>query len=401
METGLTSEFSIVAIVAAFNEADVIGAVVSDLVAQGIGVYVIDDGSTDGTLAAVEPFAGRGLIGVEQFSSLEAESNAFHWERILRRKSELAAALVADWFIHHDADEFRESPWRDVSLADGIRRVDALGYNAIDFVSVDFRPVDERFRAGDDPRPAFRYHAPHAPYDRVQVRCWKKTGAPVDLASSGGHDAAFAGRRVFPLRFVLRHYPIRSQAHGERKVFDERQRRYLAAERARGWHVQYDSFRPGDTFLSDPSTLRCYDPDAVRVELALRHRGVEELEAAIDMIRADAERSRAEAERRLAERDRQLAELRELEARTRDELAKAHMALEEGTDYAIGLKSALTAAQAANASGQAHLQAITSELAAYRQSLESATRQLHDVHQSLSWRLTAPLRALLRLVTGR
>jgi glycosyltransferase involved in cell wall biosynthesis len=394
METGLTPEFSIVAIIAAFNEADIIGAAVSDLVAQGIGVYVLDDGSTDGTLAAVEPFAGRGVIGVEQLSGPDAASKSFHWERILRRKSELAAALDGDWFIHHDADEFRESPWRGVSLADGVRRADALGYNAIDFLSVDFRPVDDRFRPGDDPRSVFQYHAPHAPHDRVQVRCWKKTGAPVDLASSGGHDAAFAGRRVFPLRFILRHYPIRSQAHGERKVFGERQRRYLASERGRGWHVQYDAFRPGDTFLADPSTLIRYDPDAVRVELALRHRGVEALEAAIETIRADAERS-------LAERDRQLTELRDLDAATRGELVKAHTALAEAADYATRLTSALAAAHAATAAGQAHLEAVTSELAAHRQSLESVTRQLHDVHQSLSWRLSAPLRALFRLVTGR
>jgi Glycosyl transferase family 2 len=404
METGLTSEFTIIAIIAAFNEADIIGAVVSDLVTQGISVYVLDDGSTDGTLAAVEPFVGRGVIGVEQLFSSDAGPKSFHWERILRRKSELAAALDGRWFIHHDADEFRESPWRAVSLGDGIRRVDALGYNAVDFASFDFRPVDDRFRPGDDPRTAFEYYAPHTPYDRVQVRCWKKSGQSVDLASSGGHDAKFAGRRVFPLRFISRHYPIRSQAHGERKVFGERRRGYLASERARGWHVQYDASRPGDTFLSDPSTLIRYDPDAVRVELALRHRGVEELEA----MRADAERS-------LADRDCELAELRELEVRTRDELVKAHTALAEAAEYAARVESALADAQAANSEATAHIETVTSQLAAHRvalderiadvercrQSLESATRELHDVRTSVSWRLTAPARALLRFFTAR
>jgi Glycosyl transferase family 2 len=401
METGLTPEFSIVAIIAAYNEADIIGQLVSDLIAQGIDVYFLDDGSTDGTMAAVEPFAGRGVIGLEQFAPPDAESTSFHWERILRRKSELAAALDGEWFIHHDADEFRESPWRGLSLANGIRRVDALGYNAIDFASFDFRPVDDLFRPGDDPRMAFQFYTPHAPYDRVQVRCWKKSDHPVDLASSGGHEAKFTGRRVFPLRFISRHYPIRSQAHGERKVFEERQRRYLVSERGRGWHVQYDDFRPGDTFLSDPSMLIRYDPDAVRVELALRHRGIEELEAAIEAIRADAERSLAKRDRELAARECELAELRQFEARTRGELVKAHTALAEAADHAMRIEAALAAAHTANAEGQAHLQAVTSELAAHRQSLESATRQLHDVHQSWSWRLTAPVRGLLRRFKGR
>ena len=39
----------ITAIVAAFNEADIIRQTVGDLVEQGIAVHLIDDGSTDGT----------------------------------------------------------------------------------------------------------------------------------------------------------------------------------------------------------------------------------------------------------------------------------------------------------------------------------------------------------------
>ncbi len=68
-------------------------------------------------------------------------------------------------------------------------------------------------------------------YDHLQIRCWKKTDR-IDLAATGGHDAHFPSRSVFPLRFILRHYPIRSQAHGERKVFEERQNRFLDCERA-------------------------------------------------------------------------------------------------------------------------------------------------------------------------
>jgi hypothetical protein len=228
----------------------------------------------------------------------------------------------------------------------------------------------------------------------VQVRCWKKTGAPVDLASSGGHEAKFVGRRVFPLRFISRHYPIRSQAHGERKVFEERQHRYLPSERAHGWHVQYDSAKPGGSFIAEPSTLLRYDADAVRVELALRHRGVEELEATSEAARTAA----AAAVQRVTERDAELAALRDLHARTSGELVKAHRALAEAAEYAMRLERALATAQSANAEGKAYLQAMISELTAHRQSLESATRQLHDVHQSWSWRLTAPLRGLLRVL---
>ena len=224
----MSPELSVVAIVTAHNEGDIIEQVVGDLIEQGVHVYLVDDGSTDGTAAAVERFAGRGLLRIEHLASGVTNGSrvAFDWERILARKTEIARELDAGWFIHHDADEFRESPWRGLSLRDAIRHVDALGFNAIDFASLDFWPTHDRFRACDGVREAFTHYAERAPYDRVQVRCWKKTGAAVDLATSGGHDAQFPGRRVFPVRFISRHYPIRGQAHGERKVFQERHARF-------------------------------------------------------------------------------------------------------------------------------------------------------------------------------
>src|SRR5688572_6941606 len=194
----MSADFSVVALIAAYNEADIIEQVVSDLIAQGIQVYLLDDGSTDGTAAAVEPYVGRGVVAIEHLAAATPDAEMegagrFDWERILRRKAELATQLDAAWFIHHDADEFRESPWSHLSLSDAIRHVDALGYNAIDFAGLDFWPVDDGFRAGDDVREAFMYYSELAPYDRLQVRCWRKTDS-LDLISSGGHEARFADR---------------------------------------------------------------------------------------------------------------------------------------------------------------------------------------------------------------
>src|SRR4051812_23216923 len=102
----MASEFPVVAIVAAFNEADVIGASVRDLIAQGVQVYVLDDGSTDGTVAAVEPLVGAGVLAIERLRppSANGHHEPFDWDRVLHRKAELARELDAGWFIHHDAD---------------------------------------------------------------------------------------------------------------------------------------------------------------------------------------------------------------------------------------------------------------------------------------------------------
>jgi hypothetical protein len=69
------------------------------------------------------------------------------------------------------------------------------------------------------------------------------------LTSSGGHEARFPGRRVFPYKFELKHYPIRSQSHGEQKVFRDRIARWDPEERALGWHLHYNDVLPQQSFL--------------------------------------------------------------------------------------------------------------------------------------------------------
>jgi hypothetical protein len=253
----MAGRLRIVAIIAAFNEADIIGQTVRHLIEQGIFVHLIDDGSTDCTDVALAPFLASGFLSVERsafVSEASADRGVFQWTRLLSRKEQLSRELEGDWFLHYDADEFRESPWGHLDLRNGIELVDRLGYNAIDFAVLNFWPTDTDVDSGGDVQRALRYWDPAPRFDRVQVKCWKKTAA-IDLVTSGGHDARFDGRRVFPIRFLTRHYPIRSQSHGQRKVFEERKPRFAQEERARGWHVQYDEVDAGSSFTRPASGL--------------------------------------------------------------------------------------------------------------------------------------------------
>jgi len=280
--------FKITAIIAAYNEADIIGCVVADLIDQGIHVLVMNHGSTDGTRGVLEPFVRRGCLVVEDFPEPGTEdlmSHRFSLRRIIERKQELATQLGSTWFINHDADEFRESPWSGVTLFEGIRQVDALGYNAIDFQVYNFWPTRDDFKPGDDPRVAFPYYDRPGAWDKLQIRCWKKIDGPFDLVSSAGHEAIFPGRQVFPIRFLLRHYPFRSQAHGLRKLFEERRPRYDEEERREGWHIQYDRMTAGARFLRDPSELQLFDGTLERIWLQVNHRHVEVLERDLDAVR--------------------------------------------------------------------------------------------------------------------
>jgi glycosyltransferase involved in cell wall biosynthesis len=381
--------FSVVAIIAAFNEADIIGQVVGDLVGQGIGVYILDHGSTDGTVAALEPYLGHGVLAVERFG-IETPEGQFDLAGIIRRKEALAHEISADWFINHDADEFRESPWSHLSLRDAIRLVDALGYNAIDFQLLNFWPTHDDFHPGADVRRSFHLFEHGQPWDRVQIRAWKKPAAPVDLVSTAGHDAQFPGRRVFPIRFLLRHYPIRGQAHGERKVFRERLPRFSRAERSRGWHIQYDDIHEGECFLRDARTLTPYDPDLVRFELWLRHRGVEELEQTVHDLGGETERLRVELTARVNEIALRAAET----DRIRCDLATQAAEVE-------GLRVALVRRAHEYKALQQRFEERDIEVTGLREAVRDLRRRLDEVYASKSWQWMAPLRAAYRSLRGR
>jgi len=410
----MPDDFKVIALMSAFNEADIIGQVLTHLASQAIHAYVLDNGSTDGTIDVMRPFVDRGVVTVERFVPGGTEG-AFPWERILARKEELARSLSANWFIHHDADECRDSPWPNTTLLEAIQTVDRLGFNAIDFEVFNFQPTNDDFRAGDDLSTAFRYFEPAAAHDRLQIKCWKNEQQQVDLRVLGGHEASFDNRRVFPIRFILRHYPIRGQQHGEQKVFRERRNRFIPAERDRGWHLQYDSYEHVMSFIRDPCTLTPYDGDLARLQVAVEHRGA-------DGLREDSERFALELARKRAEFDALAGRYDEL-VRARETLAqhlavvsadlrRAEATIQELRAAEAGLQAQVKQCQADVAAHRAiaadrdrelrqrdqELRQRDQELRQRFEELRSAESRIAALLSSKSWRWTAPLRRIYELL---
>lgn len=250
--TSAPDGFRVVAIMMVYNEEDVIGPAIEKLVGDGVGVYVIDNWSTDRSAKIARTFEGRGLVGIERFP--DAPTDRFVLQALLERVEAVATELEADWLIHHDADERRSGPWPQLGLRDSLWRVDQAGFSAVDHTVVNYRPVDNDFRPGED----FELQLRHFEFGRsgdlmLQVKAWKNVGR-VTLALAG-HEVVFPGRRVFPYKFLLKHYPIRSQSHGQRKIVAERGGRWDPGERALGWHKHYDGIGPDHSFLREPSEL--------------------------------------------------------------------------------------------------------------------------------------------------
>jgi hypothetical protein len=264
------------------------------------------------------------------------------------------------------------------------------------------------------------HYAPPAPYDQRQVRIWKRTEALVDLATTGGHEVRFEGRRVCPARFILKHYPIRGQRHGERKIFDERLGRFSSHERARGWHVQYDAVVRGQSLIRDRASLVRYDPEALRLALALTQAPAAALEQDLLSVRADLTLATQRHETDRMALNEALCQVRV----TRAELALRERERDELSSQLDGLRDRLEAAEGQVETGRARvdetrrlLETVRVDLAEERQrrgELEHQTTaaraaitelqhenhslryQLDDIRRSLSWRWTAPVRWALR-----
>jgi glycosyltransferase involved in cell wall biosynthesis len=257
--TAAPSSLRILAVMTAYNEADIIGPSIAGLLDAGLAVHVIDNWSTDGTYEIAERYRGNDAFGLERFP--DAPTPTYDWASLLRRVEAVGTDARVDWGIHNDADERRTGPWPQVPIRDAIWRVQQSGFNAIDHTRLDYRPIDDGFMAGTDFVTYFRhFEFGTTPDLRRLVKAWRNTGQHVDLAGTAGHEATFPDRRLFPYRFLLHHYPVRSQAHGERKVLRERQARWNAAERARGWHVHYDAIAAGHAFIRPAGELIEFDP---------------------------------------------------------------------------------------------------------------------------------------------
>jgi len=255
------------ALLATFNEADIILEAVQKLIAGGLDVFVLDNGSTDGTREILAPWVGRGIIDIRTQVFYEDGREIYNWSAILQTKEALSRELGYDWYLHVDADEIRYSPWPHLSLLEGIDKVDFSGFNLINFKLFNFRLTQDLAASGDFERDMPLYSAGES-FNQHQIKAWKAHAA-ADLCSYGGHVIQRPDARLYPVRFIHKHYPVRSLSHGRRKILNERKARFSQAERQRGWHVQYDHLQEvgeSDVFWA-PERLKTFDLAAERLDL--------------------------------------------------------------------------------------------------------------------------------------
>ncbi len=251
-------DFRVVAFMAAYNEEDIIVESIKKWTSQGVSVHVLENWSTDATYNLITDLTSEFPVTVERFPPA-GPSPFFDWGAMLARIEQLAGELEADWFVRRGADEVLASPWPGLTYKDGLYLADQAGYNCIDHTIIEFYPVDDCFEAGMDHEVYFRHfdfkHLSH----HFQRKAWKNYRQPISTIPSAGHDVIFAGRRVYPFKFMLKHYSFRSQQQAERKVFRDRKARWNPRERKRGWHIHYDSMQEGHQFVASTAEKEFFE----------------------------------------------------------------------------------------------------------------------------------------------
>jgi len=251
------------AILAAYNESDVISEVVLDLLDQGCDVAAIDNWSNDGTWEIIKRLKQlhSDRIHCERFPS-DGPARYYEWKKILIRKEEIALSNPGRWIIHTDADEIRRSPFANTTLAQGLMIASHLGANRVSFNLINFRPVENIENATFSINNMRYFEFGDQPGHFVQAKAWFQGAARVDLSNSGGHVARFPSAVEFPYKFLLKHYPIRSQWHGMRKVHIDRRARWSPFEREKlRWHSQYDRLSEWTDFIWPKDKMEYFDEE--------------------------------------------------------------------------------------------------------------------------------------------
>jgi glycosyltransferase involved in cell wall biosynthesis len=224
----VTKSVTCAAILAVRNEACHIRRILSLFIGQGIDVAVIDNDSTDETAAICRQYLGKGVLFMERL----AWTGCFDLCAQLEAKKDVAARLDHDWLIHTDADEWMQSPQKGETLLEGICRVSAQGYNAINFDEFVFLPVDDTNKPGTHYEREILHYYFFEPSKNRLMRAWQRN-TNLSNRASGGHRLAGDKLNLSPEPFILRHYIALSQQDALNKYVG---RTYSATDLSKSWH---------------------------------------------------------------------------------------------------------------------------------------------------------------------
>jgi glycosyltransferase involved in cell wall biosynthesis len=238
------------AVVTIRNEARHVDGLVRNLVREGLDIVVIDQESTDESLALIRRWEGHGVLWVET----QSFEGVFDLHSQLCRKREVIARLDHDWVMHLDADEWPHPVGRGDRLIDLFARAEQAGDTVVNFDEFTFVP-EARLGPDEDPREVFCRYYYFAPSKNRLMRAWRRDVTATN-SQSGGHRLVGDDVSVHGEQAILRHYPTLSLDHAVDKYV---RRIYAAGDIKRGWHGNRLGLTDQDFTLRPHPALRRLD----------------------------------------------------------------------------------------------------------------------------------------------
>lgn len=242
---------SVLAVMAARNEAGYIDHTLRRVIDDGMEVVLIDHASKDGTRELAERYLGGGLLRIED----QPWEGVFDLAEQLRRKEAVVASAPHDWIVNVAPDEWLRCTV-EATLAEFLEREVAAGTQVVDFVEHVFLPPLGADMYGRDVRCIATDYYCFAPTPLRLMRAWRR-GTMGSLVESAGHRFRDVDPGVIhPEPQVLRHYIGLSWSQAIERRAD---REYPAAALARGWHGNRRDMRAARPVIDHPA-LRRADP---------------------------------------------------------------------------------------------------------------------------------------------
>ncbi|MDO4963081.1 MAG: glycosyltransferase family 2 protein [bacterium] len=252
----------VLAVIHCYNEEDCIEFTIRHLIRNGIDVKAFDNWSTDNTYDVLKKLKNEfpQNVFIDKFPTEKTKDNQYHWHEMLENVENIVRTENYDWFIHYDADEIRQSPISNMNLQEYISYVDFLGYNAISNTILDFRVTSANKKINIFGKDTY-FEFGHRPGHFIQIKTFKKS-SDLALAFGGGHDARFSNRKIYPIKILLKHYPLRSIDQANKKIFIDRLPRFKYEQKKYGWHIQYNKFKTKEKIVFDKKDLILFNDDS-------------------------------------------------------------------------------------------------------------------------------------------
>jgi len=241
---------------AVYNDEDFISEVLENAISQGIELVLLDDGSTDNTYEICSKFLGKGILELYLH-----KSNSWNEEENHRILHDLALRHNPDWLILFGSDEFLESWNNKVTLEDAISQVDREGYNLIQFNWFNFFLTSKDDEQSKSIKEKLKYYSWASDY---LYRSWKNIPG-VELKVRGGHYPIFPQGityKIYPRKFVLRHYQFRNIEQFKKKVQDRIKKIKGTTRGKLGWIQSYKTILDNNFDIKvSPHLLSIYNED--------------------------------------------------------------------------------------------------------------------------------------------